>query len=668
MRNAVLTCTVLVLLSSGFVVHAQEVAPFRLTDYWAYLELSYRVDQINTKSIGVETDVDDTRFQIELGGSATSYIYHPKLLQMHLSGSLLSDRQNIARIQSLVPAVNADSVRSSQESLLVNVNASLQFLKDKPFPATISYVRDNPIVSTGVEGSFTQETERLGFDFQLRDVLPLDLALDASKYRSFGESLDRIVDNNIERVTLKARRNFTQGNRMLFEYETSVQESRNGDPRRPIEETVRDTERFTLTTGNRMGGEGQVRIDQTTFLIHRNDPEVTDISFAPVIRWAHSPKWQSIYRYRFSETERPESDFENRTEALSASLNYSPSTTFNGGLRADFDRSDEVDRLGQKARGLTAQANIKHKSSVGQLNMTMGLGYRLDDRVSQSPRVIVEEESVTFIGTAPIPLSRDFVVAETVFVENATGTQTYIEGIDYLLSVIGSTTRIERIISGSILDGETVLVSYEAETGGTFGFSEIDQNLSINYRFARFHTIFFRYDNSRPNLQSGEPTLPFNSVEAFEIGLREQIPLRSSGAEIFGEARYRRQDEDINPYNQTSLSLSINAPLSSKVKMAASVSRSVTDNLLSDEDSDMTVFNANVTWQPRVNLSIRAEGTYDEDTGGTILRSSTRWRVTANWRVRKISLRLDTWYREQLQGDLNNDHYQLWLQIRRDLS
>jgi len=101
--------------------------------------------------------------------------------------------------------------------------------------------------------------------------------------------------------------------------------------------------------------------------------------------------------------------------------------------------------------------------------------------------------------------------------------------------------------------------------------------------------------------------------------------------------------------------------------MAASVSRSVVDNLLSEEDSDMTVFNANVTWQPRVNLSIRAEGTYDEDTGGTILRSSTRWRVTANWRVRKISLRLDTWYKEQLQGDLNNDHYQLWLQIRRDL-
>jgi len=625
MRNAVLTCIILVLLLPESVVRAQETAPFRLTDYWAYLQLNYRIDQINTKSIGVETDIDDTRFQIELGGSTTSYIYHPKLLQMHISGSLLSDRQNIAREQSLLPTVNADVLRSSRESLRVNVNASLQFLKDKPYPATISYVRDNPIVSTGVEGSFAQETERLGFDFQLRDILPLDLSLDASKFWSFGESLDRIVDNNIERVTLKARRNFAQGDRLLFEYETSVQESRNGDPRRPIVETVRETERFMLTTTNRMGGDGQVRIDQTTSIVRRDDPEVTDFIFAPVMRWSHSPKWQSIYRYRLSETERPESDFENRTEALTASLNYTPATIFGGGISAEFDRSNEVNRLRQKARGLSAQGNIKHKSSVGQLNMTMRLGYRVDDRVSQSPRVIVEEEPVTFVGTAPIPLSRDFVIAETVVVENATGTQTYIEGIDYLLSVIGSTTRIERIIIGSILDGETVLV------------------------------------------RSGEPTLPFNSVEAFEIGLREQIPLRSSGAEIFGEARYRRQDEDINPYNQTSLSLSINAPLSSKVKMAASVSRSVVDNLLSEEDSDMIVFNANVTWQPRVNLSIRAEGTYDEDTGGTILRSSTRWRVTANWRVRKISLRLDTWYKEQLQGDLNNDHYQLWLQIRRDL-
>ena len=668
MRKVILTCTALVpLLLPVSATRAQEVAPFRLTDFWAYLELTYRLDQINNKSTGVETDIDDDRRQIEFGISSTSYIFHPKLLQMRIAGSLLSDRQNIVRELTALPSGSVDLSRSKRKDLLVNLDATLRFLKDKPYPATITYIRDNPIVSTGVEGSFTQETERVGFDFQLRDVLPFNLALNASQHWSFGESLDRVIDNSTERLSIKAKKTYSGGNRLTLDYETSMQESRNGDPRRPIQETIRETERLMLITSNRLGSEDQVRIDQTLRFNRRDEPDVTDIMFSPQVRWTHNPKWESIYRYDFSQTERPESDFENRTEALSASVRYSPSLKFNGLIRTDFDRSNDVDRLSQDARGLSAQANVKHDTSVGQLNLSMGLGYRLDDRVSESPRVTIEEEPVTFVGTAPIPLSRDFVVAGTVIVRNATGTQTFIEGVDYLLSEIGSTTRIERIISGSILDGETVLVDYEAETGGTFEYSQVNQNLSANFKFARFHSIFFRYYNSRQNLQSGSPTLPFNSVEAFEVGLREQIPLRSSGVQISGEARYRRQDEDINPFDQASILLSIQAPLSSKVRMTASVSRHLVDNFLSDEDSDLTTLNANITWQAWRNLTIRADGIYDKDTGGTVLRSNTQWKVAAQWRYRKISLNLDSRYRRQQQGDLDNDHFEFWVRIRREL-
>jgi len=667
MRNSILTCTALVLLLSACAAHAQKVAPFRLTDFWAYLELSYRLDQVNNKSTGVETDVDDDRRQIEFGASTTSYVYHPKLLQMRLAGSLLSDRQSIVRQQTVLSSGSVELSHENRKDLLVNLDATLRFLKDKPFPTTFTYIRENPIVSTGVEGSFTQQTERMALDFQLRDVLPFHLALNASRGWAFGESLDRVIDNSTERVNVKARKAFSPGNRLTFDYDTSVQESRNGDPRRPIQETVRKTERVLLATASRFGSDDQVRFDQTFRVNRRDEPDVTDINFSPLLRWMHGPSWETTYRYDFSQSERPESDFENRTEGLSASVRYSPSLKFNGLILTDFDRSNEVDRLSQNARGISGQANIKHDTSVGQLSMSMGLGYRLDDRVSESPLVIIEEEPVTFVGTAPIPLSRDFVVAGTVIVRNATGTQTFIENVDYLLSELGSTTRIERIISGSILDGETVLVDYEAETGGTFEYSQVNQNLSADFRFARFHSIFFRYHSSRQNLQSGSPTLPFNSVEAFEVGLREQIPLRSSGAQISGEARYRRQDEDINPFDQASILLSIQAPLSSKVRMTASVSRHLVDNFLSDEDSDLTTFNANITWQAWRNLTIRADGIYNKDTGGTVLRSNTQWKVTAQWRYRKISLNLDSRYRRQQQGDLDNDHYEFWLRIRRDM-
>jgi hypothetical protein len=667
MRKATLTCTALVLSLQATIAHAQQVAPFKLTDVWAYLELSYRLDQINNKSTGVETDVDDDRRQIEFGFSSTSYVYHPKLLHMRIGGSLLSDRQRIDRELSSLAAGSVDVSSSSRKDLLFNMDATLRFLKDKPFPTTFSYVRDNPIVSTGVEGSFTQETERMVLDFQLRDVIPFYLALNASKGWAFGESLDRVTDNSTERVNVKARKTFSPGNRMTFDFDTSVQESRNGDPRRPIQETIRKTERVLLTTASRLGSDDQVRFDQTLRLNRRDEPDVTDISYAPLLRWIHSPSWESTYRYDFNQSERPESDFKNTAEALSALVRYIPTSTFDALIRAEYNRSEDVDRLSQDVRAISGQANIKHDSAAGRLNLSLGLGYRLDDRNSQSPRVIIEEEPVTFIGSAPIPLSRDFVLAETIVVNNDTGTQTYIEGVDYLVSVIGSTTRIERVISGSILDGETVLVDYEAETGGTFEYSQVNQSFSADYRFAKYHNLFFRYHNSRQNLQSGTPTLPFNSVESFEIGLREDIPIRTRGIQISGEAKYRRQEEDINPYDQTSFTLSVQAPLSAKTNVSASASRSVVDNFFSDEDSDLTSYNANITWRALRSLTLRADGHYDKDTGGTVFRSNTRWKVAAQWRYRRISLRVDTRYNRQRQGDLDNDHYEFWVQIRREM-
>ena len=668
MRQAIPIFVMLFLLLVPWTAPAAaEVAPFKLTDFWSYLELKYRLDQIDNRSTGVETDIDDTRRQVELGVSTTSYVFHPKLLQMRVAGSLLSNHQSIIRNQSSLPLGNTSTSSNKTDELFLNVDAVFQFLKDKRYPTTISYMRDNPIVSTGLEGSFTQESERFGVDFLLRDTLPVDLSLNAFKDSSFGESLDRVVDFSTERLTLKAKKSFSPGNRMSLDLETSNQASRNGDPRRPIQEVVRHADRVSFSSTSRLGSEDRLRIDQSANFNRRDEPDVTDINYAPRVRWKHNSTWESRYQYRFSQSERPETDYKNRTEAFAASIHYSPSRSFNSSIRSDFDRSDELDRLQQTGKGISGTANLLRDFGFGQLNLAMGLGYRLDDRVSESPRIVVEEEPVTFVGTTPIPLSRDFVVAETVIVRNETGTQTYIEGIDYLLSELGSTTRIERNISGSILDGETVLVDYQAETGGTFAFAEVDQSFNANFRFARFHSIFFRYLNNRQDLQSGFSTLPLNSVEAVEFGIREQIPLRWGGIELFGEAKHRQQNEDINPFDQTSLIFSIQAPLPQRITLNASASRNIVNYDFSDEDSDMVTFNANLSWQALGNLSVWLDGTYDEDTGGTVIRTNERWKLGAQWRYRKISLRIDTRYLRQQQGSLDNNHYEFWLQIRREL-
>lgn len=668
MRKVILVCAALVQLCLPVCASAaDEITAFRLTDFRAYLEFKYRNDLIDNKATGIETEVDDNRRQIELGASTTSYVFHPKLLRMLIAGSVLSDRQTIDRERISSTQSSAILSSSTRDEVFLNLDANLQFLKDKPYPTTISYIRTNPIVRTGVEGSFTQESERFGVDFQLRDVLPVDMSVNAFQDSSFGESLDRVIDFTSESVTVTARKYFSSGDRLSAEYENSSQVSRNGDPRRTIQETIRQAQRVAVTSTARLGDSDQLRIDQTASVNRRDDPDVTDINYVPQVRWVHSDSFQTRYRYSFSQSERPQSDFRNRTEALSASLHYSPSDDVNGFIRSEFDRSTEDNRLSQDSRGLSGRTNFRRNTSNGQLNISLGVGYRENARESQVPSIVVLEEPLTFSGTAPIGLARDFVITETIIVRNETRTQTYIEGLDYRLLQIGSVTQLERLIGGSILQDETVLIDYEAETGGTFDYTQENTTFSADYKFAEYHNVFFRYLNNRQKLTSGFSTLPFNSIEATEVGLREQLPLRVGGIKLFGEARYLRQNEDINPFDQRSLLISIQAPLPFRMNFNASASRNIVENRLSDEDLDLVVYTANLTWQARRNLSIRAEGYFDEDTGGTVLRSNSRLKVGVQWRYRRVSLRLDARYEEQEQGDFANDHFELWLQIRREL-
>lgn len=668
MRKVILACAGLVQLCLPVcATAADEVTAFRLTDFRAYLEFKYRNDLIDNEATGVETEVDDTRQQIELGASTTSYVFHPKLLRMLIAGSVLSDRQTIDR-ERITPTQSGPILSSStRDEVFLNLDANLQFLKDKPYPTTISYIRTNPIVRTGVEGSFTQESERFGVDFQLRDVLPVDMSVNAFQDSSFGESLDRVIDFTSESVTVTARKYFSSGDRLSVEYENSSQVSRNGDPRRAIQETIRQAQRVAVTSTARLGDSDQLRIDQTASINRRDDPDVTDINYVPQVRWIHSDSFQTRYRYSFSQSERPQSDFRNRTEALSASLHYSPSDDVNGFIRSEFDRSTEDNRLSQDSSGLSGRANLRRNTSNGQLNISLGVGYRKNARESQDPSIVVLEEPLIFSGTAPIGLARDFVITETIIVRNETRTQTYIEGLDYRLIQIGSVTQLERLIGGSILQDETVLIDYEAETGGTFDYTQENTTFSADYKFAEYHNVFLRYLNNRQDLTSGFSTLPFNSIEAIEVGIREQLPLRVGGIKLFGEARYLRQNEDINPFDQRSLLISVQAPLPFRMNFNASASRNIVENHLSDEDLDLAVFTANLTWQARRNLSIRAEGYFDEDTGGTVLRSNSRLKFGVQWRYRRVSLRMDARYEEQEQGDFANDHFELWLQIRREL-
>ena len=665
----VITCTAALLMLlpiSKSVAHEGKI--FKLTDFSGQMEIKNLFRTNDNQSKGVETNVQDFNREMELGLSTHGYIYHPYMFDFDIGGGIEFSQSNSDRKQSFLTANDSIKTRSDIESLLWNMNLFMQFLKQKSYPVTLSYSRNNPTIQTGIEGSFTQINENYGLNMQLTGLLPVNLFLNATRNTARGETLDRIIDNTYDRVTFKADKRFTNSKRASFSYELTQMDSRSGDPRKPIRETQRLSHRTSFDSNWRFGSRDQFFLMENASYNWSNNPDVMNLSLEPNFRWQHTSKLASNYRYSFLQTERPESDFRTKLQSATASVRYTPTSRLYGNLAIDGDQSTQSKGFMQNSYG--SNIHVKYTRPVflsSELGLSGGLDYQFKDREASLAQIDILEESHRLTGTAPITLAKEFVVSGTVVVRNETDTQTFMEDVDYRLINVGSQMQIERLIGGSILDGETVLIDYEIETGGTFGYSIFNQNFSADLTLAQYYKLFLNYRGSDQTILSGIPTTPLNSVKSVEVGSRVDLPLRWQGAHVGGGARYTYQDENINPFSRISLDAYAQVPLPYQLNFRINVRYSLNDNFNSDEDQNLIAVNGNLNWRASQNLKVTAEGYYDEDDGGAVLRSRTEATLRANWRFHRLSLSVETKYRNQVQGNLEKDELSLWLVVRREL-
>jgi len=91
-------------------------------------------------------------------------------------------------------------------------------------------------------------------------------------------------------------------------------------------------------------------------------------------------------------------------------------------------------------------------------------GYSLTTRKEEntgSLNLLVIDEIHTLTNFDPVTLNSINIVLSSVVVTDETGTITYLEGPDYRIYQTGQSTFIERVSGTSILNGETVLVTYD---------------------------------------------------------------------------------------------------------------------------------------------------------------------------------------------------------------
>jgi hypothetical protein len=266
-----------------------------------------------------------------------------------------------------------------------------------------------------------------------------------------------------------------------------------------------DVNRFLINANSSYSFSDSARLTTTLFNLD-SESEVSDTSsflWSERLMLKHRPNLRSDYVARFDS--RQNENFRSDAWYLSGAVEhrlYENLTTRFEIYRSKDDFSDgEID---------TSEGDLDfryiRKIPVGVLSITNGYAYRIEDNNIEAATSQVIGESHTLVGTTPEILARPNVDLSSVIVSDTTRTTTYIEGIDYVLSVVGESVTIERSIFGGIADGVTVLVDYSFIARAPFEADRFGVRFGINLNLWRVLRLYYNYNRVNEDLISG--TLP----------------------------------------------------------------------------------------------------------------------------------------------------------------
>ncbi len=632
----------------------EQIEAFRLTDTSSELALRYLYDEQTFYSSGSKTreDIRPT-FQEEFTVNTESYVYHPNLLSMDLGASLLLDQSRVTTL---------DDENSNKEQLL-GYNARLDFLKNKPYPASVYYTKSNPSVTVGVGGRFLLENIRYGVDLALlAPASPVQITFNAYRQSAFGEGFDQLTDDVVDHVNLRLYRSYGKGNSVQLTHQTIARDSRSGSPGLPIQERTTSNVATFLDTKNLFGSKNQAQlITNVAYNTQEEYPKRKELRAYPILNWQHNDNVNSFYRFLYTDSEEELQTI--KQKRFTGGVNYNDNKRING--TADIHLEDSKNTgLEFQSQGANYQINYNRPVAMGFITTGYSGSVEYRDQTSEDAVLSIFNEEHELIGTTQVNLSRQFIVESSIEVWNTGRSQVYIEGTDYRVLRVGSTTQIQRLSNGNIVDGQLVLVDYDYQTGGTFAYNLLGNNVVLQWSPARNYDLYIRYNKLDQKLREGDPSIPLNSSDSYMYGGSASQPLLS-GITLGGQAYIRDHNEEITPYLLRYLDAFVALPLPRVTKLRLSTRRQLIDNENSIEDVDLTAYILRLQGRPWLRTQMNYEYNYEKDVGGTLKRLLVIQRVQFRWAFRQLSLSANAYYTQEKQGSTDRDRWSIRVNMLR---
>ena len=503
-----------VLLALGGVSRAQEIAPFRMTSVEGNNTIRYVRDSFVSKQSGlglvppVSSSVAQSDWREELYVLTQAYVYHPNLLSLDIGlGPVLQHA-----------SYEDDSTHTAKNAVLANVSVGAKLFRDKPMNGSLFYEHLNPTVLVGPGQVMTQQNTRWGATFSAAGLsLPVALIADASHAQMQGRGADRIIDDQVDQFNLRATRNLDKFGATQVQLHSAHQSSGSGTPGLPIQAT--DTSNQDLNIDTRLHfGPGSlydltnvITLAQQSFTRQGDSPVPNrqDRRLMLDFQARHAAQLQSFASYNYSSADQGAAS--TTRNAVTAGVNWFPRGDFSGSVAVHADRN-ATQQANSSSRAVDGSVRYQAPLPVGSLQAAYSVRLEQRDQNASSGPTQVIGDHFPLVGSAWETLTERHVILGSVAVFNVARTQRYIEGIDYVLMVVGNEMRVQRRVGGGILDGQEVLLDYFYNEGGTYSVNQNDQRVDVTWSITRNLSTYFRYQASSPYLTSGQPSYPLNTV------------------------------------------------------------------------------------------------------------------------------------------------------------
>jgi hypothetical protein len=227
------------------------------------------------------------------------------------------------------------------------------------------------------------------------------------------------------------------------------------------------------------------------------------IEFGPQLTLHHSDAFQTLYKYQF---------LRERYEALDVSshrldfqaihqLYTNLTTTFNAfALYEDIKRDINTTQY-----GASIDWQYNRKNPYGHLYANLALAYDTEDVEGDNGRRVILDEAHVLRDPIAATLRNRNVIRESIVVSDATNRRFFRAGLDYIVHTQGNATRISRVQTGLIADGETILVDYQFRTPADGKLDTVRVDLHLEQRFTNGLTPYYRlsYRNQEDDTSTG---------------------------------------------------------------------------------------------------------------------------------------------------------------------